>query len=123
MEKIDKEGIPPGGDSQYYDAQFDGKLYPPKLIVSYANYFANGEVLDRRTFRGGLDTPCFQLLEKNDFRIIHKNGTPMSEDEMFYPELINFLEQSKTGNLKTKHFRESFKGLKVKVSFGQGVAA
>lgn len=121
--KIDKEGVPQNGDSHYYDAQFNGKLYPPKLIVSYANLFANGEVLDRRTFRGGLDTPCFQLLEKNDFQIIHKNGTPILEEEIFYPELSNFLEQSETGNLKTKHFKDTFKGLKVKVSFGQGVSA
>lgn len=123
VEKIDKEGIPANGDSQYYDVKYNGNLYPPKLIVSYANYFANGEILDRRTFTGGLDTPCFQLLEKNDFEIIHKNGTPISDDETFYPELINFLEQSETGNLKTKHFKSTFKGLKVKVSFGQGVSA
>lgn len=123
VEKIDNEGIPPNGDSQYYDARYNGKLYPPKLVVSYANYFANGDILDRRTFRGGLDTPCFQLLEKNGFQIVHKNGTSMSEDEIFYPELIRFLEQSETGSLKTKHFKDTFKGLKVKVSFGQGVAA
>ncbi|MDX1753777.1 MAG: hypothetical protein R3259_11355 [Salinimicrobium sediminis] len=123
VEKIDNEGIPANGDSQYYDAKFNEKLYPPKLLVSYANYFANGEFLDRRTFRGGLDTPCFQLLERNNFQIIHKNGSPMSENDIFYPELLNFLEQSKTGNLKTKHYRDRFKGLKVKVSFGQGFPA
>ncbi|MGW1456702.1 MrcB family domain-containing protein [Salegentibacter agarivorans] len=122
-EKIDQEGIPSDGDSQYYNAEFNGKLYPPKLVVSYANIFANGEILDRRTFRGGLDTPCFQLLKENDFQIVHKNGTPMSNGEKFYPELISFLEQSETKNLKTKHFKRTFKGLKVKVSFGQGVSA
>ena len=123
VEKIKEEGIPTNGDSQYYNVLHDGKTYPPKLIVSYANSFANGEILDRRTFRGGLDTPCFKLLEENGFQIVDKNGTPMTEDEIFYPELINFLEQSETGNLKTKHFKDTFKGLKVKVSFGQGVAA
>ena len=123
VEKIDKEGIPPNGDSQYYDVIYDSKIYPPKLVVSYANLFANGEILDRRTFRGGLDTPCFQLLEKNGFKIIAKNGTPIVAGETFYPELIKFLDQSETGNLKTKHFGDTFKGLKVKVSFGQGVPA
>ncbi|CAM4231979.1 McrB family protein [Gillisia limnaea] len=123
VEKIDKEGIPPNGDSQYYDALYNGKPYPAKLIVSYANFFANGEILDRRTFKGGLDTPCFQLLEINDFQIVKKNGTPILDDETFYTVLINFLEQSETGNLKTKHFKDTFKGLKVKVSFGQGVSA
>jgi 5-methylcytosine-specific restriction enzyme B len=31
-----------------------------------------------------------------------------------------FLEQAQTSNLKTKHFKKDFKGLNVKVSFGQG---
>jgi len=123
VEKIDREGIPLNGDSQYYDVSFNGELYPPKLLVSYANLFANNEILDRRKFRGGLETPCFRLLEENGFNIIHKNGTLITDEEKFYPELINFLEQSKTGNLKTKHFKDTFKGLKVKVSFGQGVSA
>ena len=34
-----------------------------------------------------------------------------------------FLEQAKTDNLKTKHYQNSYKGLKVKVSFGAGNAA
>lgn len=123
INQIDSEGIPPGGQSSTYDVIYNEKKYPPKLIVSYANYYANGEILDRGTFRGGLETPCFQLLEENGFQIIHKNGTPILEDETFYPVLINFLEQSETGNLKTKHFKDTFKGLKVKVSFGQGVSA
>jgi len=38
-------------------------------------------------------------------------------------ELINFLNQAKTGNLKTKHFIKTFNNTKVKVSFGQGVSA
>ncbi|GAB2618084.1 MrcB family domain-containing protein [Belliella aquatica] len=31
-----------------------------------------------------------------------------------------FLEQAQTSNLKTKHYKKDFKGLNVKVSFGQG---
>lgn len=73
--KIDNEGIPKDGDSRYYDVLVDGKRYPPKLIVSYANLFANKEVLDRNSFPGGKGTPCFNLLEENGFRIILKQKT------------------------------------------------
>ena len=46
------------------------------------------------------------------------------ENKMAYSkQLFQFLEQAKTENLKTKHFDGSYYGLKVKVSFGQGVPA
>jgi hypothetical protein len=70
--KIDAEGIPKNSESNYYDVVFNERKYPPKVILSFANLFANGELIDRRTFPGGLDTPCFKLLEKNDFKIIPK---------------------------------------------------
>jgi hypothetical protein len=73
IEKIDREGIPTDADSQYYDVVYNGKRYPPKLIVSYANEFANGSLLDRSTFSGGMETPAFRLLEKEGFRIEKKS--------------------------------------------------
>lgn len=74
ISKIDQEGIPKDGDSKYYDVLFGDKRYPPKLIVSYANLFANKEMLDRNTFPGGIGTPCFNLLEENGFKIIRKRN-------------------------------------------------
>lgn len=41
----------------------------------------------------------------------------------YYNELKQFLEQAKTNNLKTKHFKSEYKETKVKVSFGQGHTA
>ncbi|MEX0680814.1 MAG: DUF3578 domain-containing protein [Balneolales bacterium] len=41
----------------------------------------------------------------------------------FYSELIKFFEQSKTGDLRTNHYEKEYRGLKVKVSFGQGNVA
>ena len=70
--KIDAEGIPKNSESHYYDVVANERKYPPKVILSFANLFANGELIDRKTFPGGLDTPCFKLLEKNDFKIIPK---------------------------------------------------
>ncbi len=75
IQKIDAEGVPTDADSQYYDVVYNEKRYPPKLIVSYANLFANNTVLDRGLFKGGIGTRCFKLLEDNGFIIDNKPGT------------------------------------------------
>ncbi len=117
IRKIDIEGIPSDGDSQYYDVIYDGKGYPPKLIVSYANLFANGNELPRNTFEGGIGTPCFKLLEESGFQITEKNkGIRMS----YFNEIEKFLEQAQTSELKTSTYLKKYLGLDVKVSFGQG---
>lgn len=72
ISKIDNDGIPKDGESQYFDVIYNGKKYPPKLIVSYANIFANGSALNRNIFEGGIGTPCFKLLEENNFVIQKK---------------------------------------------------
>lgn len=41
----------------------------------------------------------------------------------YHDQLKIFLAQAKTDNLKTKHFDSNYKGLEVKVSFGQGNTA
>jgi 5-methylcytosine-specific restriction protein B len=73
IQKIDNEGVPKDGESRYYNVQYNGKDYPPKLVVAYANIYANGAELDRNTFEGGIDTPCFKLLENNGLKIVQKN--------------------------------------------------
>jgi 5-methylcytosine-specific restriction enzyme B len=114
IEKIDKEGIPPDAQSKFYDVTYNNKLYPPKLIVSYANLFANGQILNRESFAGGKDTQCFELLEKNGFTIVPKTE--------IFQTIIYFLNRAHNdpNNLKKKDFIEEFKGLKVDVGFGQG---
>ena len=72
IEKIDTDGIPSDGNSKYYDVIYKGKKYPPKVIISYANIFANGEELDRNSFGGGIDTKAFKLLNKEGFSIEEK---------------------------------------------------
>ncbi len=116
IDKIDKDGIPTDGESTFYDVLYDGKRYPPKVIVSYANIFANGEELDRLTFRGGPNQKSFKLLEDNGFQIVPKMGNDME----YYQELKNFLTQAKNGELATSSYLKEYHGLKVKVSFGQG---
>jgi hypothetical protein len=43
--------------------------------------------------------------------------------ETFYPDLLLFIDQSKTDDLRTNNYLEKYEGLKIKVSFGQGNVA
>lgn len=116
IDKIDKEGLPSKGKSQYYDLVYNNRRYPPKMVVSFSNIYANGKPLERSSFTGGRETPSFELLKRLGFTIEEK---PTG----YFEELQKFLSQAKSGDLKTKHFLQSYRGLKVKVSFGQGVSA
>jgi 5-methylcytosine-specific restriction protein B len=116
IEKIDKEGFPKDADSQYYDVKFNDKTYPPKVVVSFANIFANGVELNRNSFAGGSGTECFRLLENNGFQIIEK--AKMS----FHNDLVKFINQAQTNDLGTSrnNYSQEFLELEVKISFGQG---
>lgn len=113
FDKIDQEGIPANGHSSTYDVEYEGNYYPPKLVVSYANLFANGIELDRAKFPGGKNTDAFKILKTEGFEIVEKK-------EEFASELLRFLDQSKTDNLSYGDYKKRYKGLKVKVSFGKG---
>lgn len=110
--KVDSEGIPEGAESNTYDIVYKGNVYPPKLIVSYANESANGTELDRTTFRGGRDTPAFKLIKANGFKIFKKTN--------IYAILVKFISQAKTDDLKYSSYPKSIKDLELKISFGQG---
>ncbi|MBC7390617.1 MAG: DUF3578 domain-containing protein [Opitutaceae bacterium] len=128
IEKIDKEGYDFNAESSLYDVLYNGRRYPPKLIVSWANIFANGEELNRKEFYSGPDKPTFSLLEKNDFRIIKKNE-PLSS---FYEQIVQFLKVAKkqtTGEGTTleatafnQQIPKKYADLTVDVSFGIGRA-
>ena len=79
IDKIDSEGIPSGAQSSTYDVLYENKRYPPKVVISYANLFANDEILDRGTFSGGLNHPAFITLEKEGFEIVPKSGQSQTD--------------------------------------------
>ena len=121
IQKIRKEGVPNHAQSSTYDVLYEGERFPPKLVVSYANVFANGEELDRNNFSGGKESKCFKLLENRGFQIVDKKKkVVVDQEKSFSSDLKKFLAQSQAGELSTKGYRKSFQGLKVKVSFGQG---
>lgn len=115
IKKIDSEGVPSYARSSTYDLIYDGKPYPPKLVLSWANIFANGVELDRNSFEGGRNTDCFRLLEKEGFQIIEKKS--------LYLLISKFLNQAQTDSLKTKEYNIKYDELQIKASFGQGTAA
>jgi 5-methylcytosine-specific restriction endonuclease McrBC GTP-binding regulatory subunit McrB len=69
IQEIDREGIRNGRHSSTYDVVYNGKKYPPKLIISIANRFATGVELDPKEFHGGKDQPAFKLLKSFGFLI------------------------------------------------------
>ena len=56
MERMDREGIPSNRQATKYWVYFQGKKYPPKLLVSYAHEAAAGIPLASRVFTGGNET-------------------------------------------------------------------
>jgi len=97
IKRFDNEGLPDtNADSQYYDLVFRGKHYPPKVIISYANKFANGEDLDRRTFTGGTSSQSFQILKNFGYKIVEKqNDTKIMKNNNLVKCFINALDNYK----------------------------
>src|SRR5690606_28825504 len=116
IKEIDDKGAPNDAQSLYYDLVYNGKEYPPKLVVSLANKFANGIELNRPAFRGGEGTECFKLLRTQGFVI---------EPKQFFFFLDKFLKHANDPvvNLKVDNYPKSFRNIAVKVSFGQGARA
>ena len=71
IEEIKRNGIPKDRNSRKFLLEFDGKYYPPKYVVSLANKYANGEILDPTQFSGGKETNDF--LRNLGFNIIKRS--------------------------------------------------
>lgn len=56
IEEIKKVGWHRKNNSTTYDLVHKGERYPPKIVVMYANKYANGEFFDVSKFSGGEDT-------------------------------------------------------------------
>lgn len=119
-----EKGLPKGfGPSSTYDICYKDQLYPPKAIMAYANYNVTGEKI-KASFKGGIGTDCFNALEREGFVIKSKKGTLIELLDKGIVSLIKeFIKQADEGGLKTSIYPKNFLKLKLKVSFGQGVAA
>lgn len=65
---IIRNGVPPGRAATKFALEYEGRLYPPKLVISLANRHANGSELDPSTFSGGQETN--QFLRHRGFQIV-----------------------------------------------------
>ncbi|MCB0738669.1 MAG: hypothetical protein KDC92_14230 [Bacteroidetes bacterium] len=46
MLKIKQDGVPPRREPREWALEYEGEIYPCKLLISWANIYANGEELD-----------------------------------------------------------------------------
>ena len=116
LEEVDRDGVLASAQSTTYDLMHNEKYYPPKYVLSLANKYANGEILDRNSFEGGEDTPAFSILRDLGFEIERKD---------FHGYFLKrFIVQANAEvDLTTRHYLRNYRNLNVKVSFGQGVFA
>lgn len=68
LEYIDRHGVPKDRHSVKWSLKHEGRLYPPKYVISIANRFENGEEWPPEKFSGGPETN--QYLKKLGFRIV-----------------------------------------------------
>ena len=135
IKEIDKDGVRKGRHSSTYDLIHNGKTYPPKLVLSIANRYANGTELDSNDFGGGKDTPAFELMKAEGFEIIPKNDPIKSlienykkritetelKDEIYKWELVN--EYRGRPNPETPDFYKEIKDVKFKnLIYAMGMA-
>ncbi len=111
--EIERDGVPDDAESTTYDLIHLGRRYPPKLVLSLAVKHASGEELDRAAFTGGEESPAFRLLRSLGFEIEPKDAIPTL--------LARFLTQAEGATeLGVQGYLRRYRGLDVRVSFGQG---
>jgi 5-methylcytosine-specific restriction protein A len=69
---IETTGYPDKNESRKYDLFYEEKCYPPKIVLSRANMFANGVLLDVSEFSGG-EQFANKFLKDRGFDIILKD--------------------------------------------------
>ena len=78
---IKRLGWPPRNNSTTYDVLYDGERYPPKIVVMYANYYANGKLFDVNNFSGG-EATTNRFFRARGFTIVPKEKeNPKFEDK------------------------------------------
>ncbi|MGV8944871.1 MAG: AAA family ATPase [Lutibacter sp.] len=135
IKEIEEKGIRKGRHSSKYDIEFNGNLYPPKLVISIANRFANGEELDPYSFYGGKGTPALELLKKEGFSIVQKNdplldlienykvhiSTNKLEDEVYKWKLVT--EYKNRPNTDAPDFYKEINSIKFQnLVYAMGIA-
>jgi len=90
IEKIDsKPELKNKRSSSTYDLIFEGKKYPPILVLSIANQLNNGKEILLSDFDNNIEKP-FKILRENGFEIIKKEDAYNIEEQDFIDQINNF---------------------------------
>lgn len=84
---IDAYGVPERRESTKFDLEYNGRIYPPKYVITRANVYANGEELSSNLFSGGEETNSY--LTRLEFKIV-ANADELDKEDGHYlrvPEL------------------------------------
>ena len=57
--RLRAEGYPAQHESTKHDLAFENERFPPKMVLSYANVFANGSEFSTEDFSGGPESNEF----------------------------------------------------------------
>lgn len=113
IQNIEKYGVPKGRESRRFQLLSNGKLFPPKYVVSIANKYANGVELDPCKFSGGKETNSF--LESRGFKVAeisHLSKAPA------FGSTQTLASNKASSKSNAKRQREAFKNL-LKRYFGE----
>lgn len=69
---MNKNGYDKSRKSTKYDLLHNDRRYPPKVVLTIANKFANGEQLHHSKFSGGV-IYANKFLKERGFEIVEKN--------------------------------------------------
>ena len=62
------------GDSTHYDCVAGAYHFPPKAVIGLALQAKSGKTIYPKDFKGGLESKCFKVLEKNGFHVVRKQN-------------------------------------------------
>lgn len=122
IERINQSGVPKGLESRFYDLVFEGKTYPPKLVVAYAFQIAFDRKILNADFKGGLESKAFAVLAREGFEIIDKEQIKIKKLLTGFVRNALLISQDRDrASLKTVDYNgEEYHDTSLKVSFGKG---
>jgi len=85
-------------NSTTYDIEHDGVRYPPKVVFGISAAAVVNRVLFADEFSGGVNSPCFNILNNLGFNFIEKNDISNSHEDEQIDTLIDDIETIKNDN-------------------------
>ncbi len=110
-----------GRESSTYDLVYEGKKYPPILVLSKANEMKGGDVLTIRDFNNSTEK-AFKYLIENGFHVIPKVEQMVNVQEFIEVANSQVIGQG-TNSDATNFIRKSkgiYKSLAIEISYGVG---